>query len=61
MPTQIHGHQIPDDIIIDCPNCDSTRWVEYEVDYFGFAMPQWGRCSVRGCRGGEITIEQEAV
>jgi len=57
----VHGHQIPDDIIEDCKNCDSTGWVEYEVDYFGFAMPQWGRCNAPGCRGGEITIQQEAA
>jgi len=55
MPNQLHGHQIPDDII-DCPRCKGSGWLEYDVDYFG-RKQDWGRCNAEGCRGGEVTLE----
>jgi len=60
MPEQIHGHQIPDDVVIDCSRCKGSGWLQYEVDIFGYKTVV-GRCNEPGCKNGEITIQQEAA
>jgi len=54
MPNQIHGHQIPDDVIIDCPKCKGSGWLAYDVDVLGYKT-EIARCNEPGCVGGEIT------
>ena len=61
MPEQIHGYEIPDDVVIDCSVCEGSGYRLYDVDALGFAPQELERCNAPGCRGGEITIEAEEM